>query len=37
VPKVKLTRIENSGHFIMLDQARAFQAELRAFLAGKGD
>ncbi|HEX8480680.1 MAG TPA: alpha/beta hydrolase [Allosphingosinicella sp.] len=34
-PGTKLVRIERSGHTIMWDQPAAFQAELRAFLAGR--
>jgi pimeloyl-ACP methyl ester carboxylesterase len=32
VPKLKLKRIKDSGHFIMLDQPLVFQSELRDFL-----
>ena len=31
---VKLKRIPDSAHFIMWDQPAAFQAEVKAFLAG---
>jgi pimeloyl-ACP methyl ester carboxylesterase len=33
-PSVRLVRIEGSGHMIMADQPRRFEAELRKFLAG---
>ena len=32
VPHARLVRIEESGHFIMLDQPERFRAEMRAFL-----
>lgn len=32
VPKVRLKRVNDSGHFIMLDQPDVFRAELRDFL-----
>lgn len=34
-PGTRLIRIERSGHTIMWDQPAAFQAQLRAFLAGR--
>lgn len=34
VPHAELKRIDDSGHFIMLDQPERFQAELSAFLRG---
>jgi pimeloyl-ACP methyl ester carboxylesterase len=34
VPQAEIKRIPDSYHFIMFDQPAAFQAELRAFLAG---
>jgi pimeloyl-ACP methyl ester carboxylesterase len=32
VPRAKLRRVNDSGHFIMIDQPQAFRAELRGFL-----